>query len=182
VPPQTGGSIASTGSPGALPTAVPNRGGLTARKLLLKLFHPHTQVIAPYVRLNARNHHVPATLKAWTARAWVSGGLRCVHGFLSIRLAHFMADRTPLCSKRAFASSTLARRDAPLWTLASAQRGHSHALAPLRRYSFQPAVTASQALPEREPQSNHAFGALSPCEILSHVSSNASRSAQMLKV
>ena len=94
-----------------------------------------------------------------------SGGLRCVHGFLSIRLAHFMADRTPLCSKRAFASSTLARRDARLWALASEQRGHSHALAPLRRYSFQPAVTASQALPEREPQSNHALGALSPCEM-----------------
>ena len=32
--------------------------------------------------------------------------------------------------------------------LASEQRGHSHALAPLHRYSFQPTVTASQALPE----------------------------------
>jgi hypothetical protein len=66
--------------------------------------------------------------------------------------------------------------------LASEQRGHSHALAPLHRYSFQPAVTASQAFPEGEPQSNHALGALSRCEGLSHVSSSASRSAEMLKV
>jgi hypothetical protein len=97
-------------------------------------------------------------------------------------LVFLQSDWTPLCSPRAFASSTLARRDAPLWALTSAQRGHSHALAPLRRYSFQPTVTASKALPEREPPSNHALGALRPCEILSHVSSNASRPAPILTV
>jgi hypothetical protein len=66
--------------------------------------------------------------------------------------------------------------------LASEQRGHSHALAPLHRYSFQPTVSASQAFPEGEPQSNHALGALSRCEGLLHVSSSALRSAEMLKV
>ena len=66
--------------------------------------------------------------------------------------------------------------------LASEQRGHSHALAPLHRYSFQPTVTASQVLPEEEPESNHALKALSRCEGLSHVSSSASRSAEIVKV
>jgi hypothetical protein len=66
--------------------------------------------------------------------------------------------------------------------LASEQRGHSHALAPLHRYSFQPTMSASLALPEREPPSNHALGALSRCAGLSHVSSSASRLAEMLNV
>jgi hypothetical protein len=43
-------------------------------------------------------------------------------------------------------------------------------------------VTASQVLPEEEPESNHALEALSRCEGLSHVSSSASRSVEILQV
>jgi hypothetical protein len=62
------------------------------------------------------------------------------------------------------------------------QRGHSHLVLPLCSASFHPMVVASKELPEREPPSIQAVGAVSPCEASSQISSKASRASPIVTV